>query len=197
MFHHAEAFRNTEQGRGAIGPPVPRPYDRSIPSRCQRRTLTATDPRRAPILSRLAGAPERLAEAARACDATDAIAAPPEGAWSAVQNVGHLCRLETEVLGARLDSLEAADPTVWRWTELQPGDEPWMASTDTAVAEFAARRAATLARVASLDEPAWARTGTHETFGPLDVLGLLEVFADHDDHHMAAMTNERSRSQQP
>ena len=40
---------------------------------------------------------------------------------------------------------------------------------------FARRRAKTVATVRALDEAGWARSGTHETYGRLDVAGLLRL----------------------
>lgn len=142
---------------------------------------------RAAVLARLGTAPVRLAEAATTLDAVDATTGPPPGEWTARQSVGHLCRLETEVLGARLDSLETSERPTWPWGELQPTDAPWMDTIESALAEFAARRSATLARLGALSESGWARWGIHETFGRLDVAALLTVFADHDDEHIAAI----------
>jgi hypothetical protein len=39
----------------------------------------------------------------------------------------------------------------------------------------------------ALDEAGWARSGTHATYGALDVAGLLRVAADHDDDHIAVL----------
>ena len=79
------------------------------------------------------------------------------------------------------------EPPRWTWDEPQPIEAPWMATTETALAEFALRRGALLARLAGLDETTWAKHGVHETFGPLDVTGLLGVIADHDDEHIAGI----------
>ena len=139
------------------------------------------------LLDRLAAAPDRLADAARALDATEAASGPPAGEWTARQNLGHICRVEVEVFGARLDSLEGPEPPSWVWHEPDTAEAPFMATTDLVLAEFAARRSATMARVRALDATGWAKWGTHATFGRLDVAGLLTVMADHDDEHVAAM----------
>ena len=38
-----------------------------------------------------------------------------------------------------------------------------------------------------LDPPGWARTGTHATFGLLDVGDILERVIEHDDEHLATI----------
>ena len=52
------------------------------------------------------------------------------------------------------------------------------------------RRAKTVATVRALDDAGWARFGTHETYGRLDVAGLLRLAIDHDEEH----TRDRSLS---
>lgn len=145
-------------------------------------------PEREEVLARLASAPGRLAEAARAVEAAEALTGIPPGEWTPREATGHLHRLDREVYSARLDALEGDVPPTWSWYEPQPEDDaPYMASTETALAEFTAGRAALLARLRGLDEPGWAKWGVHQTFGRLDVVGLLRVLADHDDEHIAAL----------
>ena len=38
---------------------------------------------------------------------------------------------------------------------------------------------------AALDDAGWARTGTHATFGELDVSALMLRAIDHDEEHLA------------
>jgi len=142
---------------------------------------------RSALLDRLASAPARLAAAANALDAAEEGVGPPAGEWTARQSLGHLCRVETEVFGARLDALEGDRPPTWVWHEPDTAEAAFMATTDLVLAEFANRRSATLARVSQLDEAGWAKWGIHATFGRLDVAGLLSVLADHDDDHATGM----------
>ena len=58
---------------------------------------------------------------------------------------------------------------------------------DDAIARFGACREATLRRVGALDEAGWSRSGTHETYGVLDVGGLLRLAYDHDLDHLATL----------
>ena len=142
------------------------------------------------LVARLISAPERVAVAARRKAALDeAGGGPPAGEWSAAEVVGHLVSVETAVWQARLDSLDARGDTepAWTWTEPGPASEPEAATLEGALALFASLRAATVARVAGLDDARWARAGIHATYGRLDVAGLLEVAADHDDEHLAGM----------
>jgi hypothetical protein len=143
------------------------------------------------LLARLGAFPARLAEVARAVEAAEAVAGRPPGEWSAREVVAHLVAVEGVVWQARLDSLAAAGPDAtlpaWSWVEPGPVDDPSVATLDGALGLFAAGRALTLERLASLDEEGWSRTGIHATYGPLDLAGLLRIAADHDDEHLDAL----------
>jgi hypothetical protein len=141
----------------------------------------SADPRA--VRERLAGLPERLASAARA--------APPDppapGEWTPLEIVRHLIAVEELVWHVRLAQLEHEDHPRWRWVE--PGQ--WLgkpgADLDGVLAAHAAVRASTLAMLDALGPAGWARTGTHDTYGVLDVAGLMTVAADHDDEHLASL----------
>ena len=152
--------------------------------------MTDTDDARRVLLERLAAGPARIASVARRV----AEAKPesrgetaPSGQWTARDVVAHLAAVETVVFQARLDQLAAGEDPVWAWTEPGPLDAPEAATLEGALEVFAARRAATVARVTGLDEAGWARSGTHATYGRLDVAGLLGVVVDHDDEHLAGL----------
>jgi DinB family protein len=137
-------------------------------------------PSRRGLIERFAAFPERIASAARTADGTP----PPEGEWTPEQVIRHLIAVETGVHQARLLELAINDEPHWSWVE----PRPWAAEPDLdldgVLERFAAMRAATVANVAALDADGWARTGTHATFGPLDVGGLLGIAIDHDEEHL-------------
>ena len=150
-------------------------------------TTAANDPRRG-LLARLAEDPARIAAAARRVAAAGSRSGTPPGEWTARDVVAHLAAVETDVHQARLDQLAAGGPAPeWVWTEPGPLDAPEAATLEGALDLFAACRSATLGRVTGLDEAGWARTGTHATFGRLDVTGLLGVIIDHDDEHLGGL----------
>jgi hypothetical protein len=138
-------------------------------------------------IERLAAFPARLAGAAGRVESAEP-GGPPAGEWSAREVVGHLVAVEAAVWQARLDQL-AADPAepAWSWWEPAPVTDPAAATLEGALGLFAAARAATMARVAALDEAGWARTGAHAVYGRLDVAALLRVAADHDEEHLAGL----------
>ena len=165
--------------------------------------MTDTDDARRVLLERLAAGPARIASVARrvaeaksesrgrASGGTTSggttSGGTPSGQWTARDVVAHLAAVETVVFQARLDQLAAGEDPVWAWTEPGPLDAPEAATLEGALEVFAARRAATVARVTDLDEAGWARSGTHATYGRLDVAGLLGVVVDHDDEHLAGL----------
>ena len=140
---------------------------------------------RATVLERLATFPARLRGAATAAPP------PPAGEWTPAEVVRHLVAVEEEVWHRRLDQLDEADLTDgprprWQHQEPRPRDLP-DPSLEAALAAFDDRRAATVSRLRSLDERAWARSGDHETYGVLDVDGLVRLAIDHDDEHLASL----------
>jgi DinB family protein len=137
----------------------------------------------APIRARLAVFPDRLATAARAAPQEP----PARGEWTPAEIVRHLIAVEELVWHVRLDQLATEDRPRWRWVE--PGQ--WLGAPGANLAEvlaaYARVRAATLGRLDALGPAGWARTGTHDTFGVLDVTGLMTVAADHDDEHLGSL----------
>jgi hypothetical protein len=137
----------------------------------------------ASVRSRLAGFPAALADAAHA--------APPEppapGEWRPIEIVRHLIAVEEEVWHPRIGQLQTEDHPRWRWVE--PGQ--WLgapaADLEDMLAMHARVRTATLALIDDLGPDGWARTGTHDTYGELDVAGLMTVAADHDDEHLGSL----------
>ena len=123
--------------------------------------------------------PDRLAAVARR-----AITDPGEG-WGPREVALHLAAVEELVWQARLHDLEAQEAPVWTWTEpgLASGAED--GTLGAALTLFRQSRAATLALVDSLPAAARVRVGTHATYGPLDLPGLLATAIDHDEHHLA------------
>jgi DinB superfamily len=132
------------------------------------------------LLDRFAAFPGRLGDAARAARGRPV----PEGEWSPSEVVSHLIAVEEVVWRARLRDLEGTDDPQWSRTE--PGLATGLddATLDDVLAAFEAARAGTVAVVRALDDAGWARSGTHEVYGRLDVAGLLGVAIDHDKEHL-------------
>jgi hypothetical protein len=142
------------------------------------------DERRA-LVQRLAAVPERLATAALAAPAE----APAPEEWTPSDVVRHLIAVEQLVWHARLADLASDDHPTWRWVEPdrwtgQPG-----ASLDQLLAAYADVRAITVAMLEGFDDAAWARTGTHATYGVVDVAGLMTRAIDHDEEHLRSLSS--------
>jgi hypothetical protein len=137
------------------------------------------------LVEAFAAFPARLAAAAKARVAE--WRPFPEGEWGPTETVRHLIAVEDEVHRARLAQVAKKEDPHWTWTEpgLAPGFDD--ASLLEVLTVFARRRARNVATVRALDEAGWQRFGTHETYGRLDVAGLLRLANDHDEEHLASL----------
>ena len=134
------------------------------------------------LVASLAGVPGRLATAARAVPAE----APSPGEWTPAHVVRHLIAVERGVWHPRLAQLAAEDHPRWPWVEPEPWPGEPDATLDRLLEVYADARASTAATLAALDDAGWARTGTHATFGELDVSALMVRAMDHDEEHLAS-----------
>lgn len=150
--------------------------------------MSSPDVDRAAIMETFAAFPARFADAARAADGRRVRA----GEWRPADVAAHLLAVEAEVWQSRLGQLAAGETPRWAWTE--PGRAPGFdgAPIDAVLAAFADARASTVTLIHTLDGPAWERSGTHVTYGVLDVTGLLRIAADHDSEHLASLAADRS-----
>ena len=137
------------------------------------------------LIQRFAAFPERIASAARTADGT-----PPVGEWTPEEVIRHLIAVETGVHQSRLLELAINDDPQWSWIEPRPWSAEPDLDLDGVLERFAAMRATTVANVAALDADGWARTGTHATFGPLDVGGLLGIAIHHDEEHLRGLATD-------
>ena len=128
--------------------------------------------------------PDRFARHARAATTRASVA----GEWGPSEIGRHLIAVEREVWWTRFASILEEDEPHWHWME--PGLEPSLdrATLDEVLARHAEVRAHSVAILGSFDEAAWARTGRHDTYGILDVVGLLRIVTDHDAEHLASLT---------
>jgi hypothetical protein len=139
-----------------------------------------TEEVRTAVRDELASYPSRVADPARAA----VVRSVPAGEWSPTDVLRHLIAVEEQVWHERLDQLAREDDPHWPWTEPDRWQGAPGASLDELLAMHAKRRAETVARLAALDDAGWSRTGTHATYGRLDVAGLMEKAIDHDREHL-------------
>ena len=135
------------------------------------------------LVAALAAFPDRLSSAARAV----ADRPVPDGEWSPDLVVRHLIAVEIEVHQARFADLDASPSPTWDWAE--PG--PWPGEPELTLEElltrFTALRSATVTTIEGWDEGAWSRAGTHTTYGPLDVAGIVRNATTHDEEHLRGL----------
>lgn len=135
------------------------------------------------LIERLAAVPDRLADAATRAPAP----APAPGEWSPSDIVRHLIAVELEIWHVRIAQLAAEDHPDWAWAE----PDRWLgepgASVERLFDTYRAARSRTVAMLTALDDAGWTRTGTHATFGVLDIAGLMSRAVDHDDEHLRSL----------
>lgn len=124
----------------------------------------------------------------RLATATRSAAGPvPPGEWTPADIVRHLIAVDAEVWQPRIRQVATENHPHWAWVE--PGrwlDDP-DATLDELLVRFAAGRAEIVALLDALDEAGWARSGTHATYGVLDVAGLVRKALEHDEEHLASL----------
>ncbi len=142
------------------------------------------------VVERLRGTPARLAERLESLPHECLIRRDGER-WSIQENVGHLLDLESLWLG-RLDDFVAGLQTL-RPADLQNRKTHESNHNGNSITEIlAAFRAARLEmvnRLEALDEALIGRTALHPRLQtPMRVLDAIFFVAEHDDHHLARIT---------
>lgn len=142
------------------------------------------------LLSRVEGAPPRLEELVLGAD-TRRLVAKPGSRWSAQEHVGHLGDLES-LWSGRLDDLLAGEARL-RGADLTNRATDEAHHNGAQIAEltgrFRAARSALVARLASLTPSHLAGTALHPRLDqPMSVVDLFFFVAEHDDHHLAAIS---------
>jgi hypothetical protein len=140
---------------------------------------------------------ELLMSADRVITAAEAAAIPAHPDvdwWSPATVVGHLSQVDLEVWLRRLELMvearHGAERPSFAWWE-PDADETRRAfgdlSTDDAAARLLASRTSLLLRVRDLTDDDWSARADHDTFGPIDVEGLLLQVLAHDEEHRASL----------
>lgn len=142
------------------------------------------------VLERLRGTPARLEEMVRALPAR-ALTERVGEAWTVQEQVGHLLDLDElhegrlEDYERGLDTLRPADMTNRKTYEAGHNAAP----SEDLLARFRAARAAVVSRLEALDEAGVARTALHPRLKkPMRVIDMALFVAEHDDHHLASIT---------
>jgi uncharacterized damage-inducible protein DinB len=113
--------------------------------------------------------------------------------WSAAENLAHLARYH-QIFLERLERIlteespslrgyRAEDDPEWpRWTSMQP---------QQVLANLSALRTKLMARLRSLNESDFERTGIHPKFGEMTLALWLEFFLVHEGHHLNVVLSQR------
>jgi uncharacterized damage-inducible protein DinB len=142
------------------------------------------------LIERVRGTPARVADRVRGLP-KEALVAREGEKWSIQEHVGHLLDLEP-LWSARLDDfdtgaevLRAADMSNRKTHEANHNDRPF----DEILAGLREERGGIVARLEAMDARAAARTSRHPRLDqPMRVLDLVAFVAEHDDHHLARIS---------
>lgn len=142
------------------------------------------------VVERLRGTPARADELARGV-APSRLKARIDDKWSAQENIGHLVDLESLWL-LRFDEFMAGRP------QLSPANLENRAtaeadhnarSLDAILAELRAARRRLVGSLEAVEQDLWARTSLHPRLNtPMRLIDLAFFVAEHDDHHLAAIS---------
>ena len=142
------------------------------------------------IIERLEGTPIRLKEKLRITDSS-LYKIKPNGKWSILEHVGHLADLEPLWQG-RLDDILSGQK------ELRPTDLDNKKTTEanhnaTPLSELLDRlealRKMTIAKLRELDDADVFKSALHPRLKtPMRTIDLFTFVAEHDDHHLAKIT---------
>src|ERR1043165_4215725 len=155
--------------------------------------FTLPTPRFPSLIERLRGTPARLEERTRALPHST-LTARHEGHWSIQENVGHLIDLEplwmrraTQLFGGETE-LEPADLTNRRTHEANHNAR----RLDDLLAEFRDARNQFVLLLLTADDAVLNRAALHPRLRtPMRLVDLALFVADHDDHHLAAISELR------
>ena len=143
------------------------------------------------ILERLRGAPARLEEKLRALPQEVRTRPEREGAWSIQEHAGHLLDLD-ELHAARLEDylaraavLRPADMTNRKTREARYNQRP----IEEILQGFRRDRGHFVSRLEAWEESRLSDTAIHPRLQqPMRLIDMAYFVAEHDDHHLARMT---------
>jgi len=116
-------------------------------------------------------------------------AKPIAGKWSAHEQLAHLARYH-QIFLQRIDRILTEDaPEFLRYrAEDDPEWPAWRGlPTPQLLVRVSSMRAKLMARLQSLSEEDFARTGVHPKFGAMGLSLWLEFFLVHEAHHLYVM----------
>jgi uncharacterized damage-inducible protein DinB len=143
------------------------------------------------VVERVRGTPARLEDRLLSLP-RELLTKRTDGSWSIQEQAGHLLDLGTLDLGrlddyeAGLETLRPADPGNRKTHEADHNAN----SIERILAEFRAERVEFARRLDEYDAEFTARTALHPRLQlPMRVIDLVFFIAEHDDHHLARITD--------
>jgi len=147
------------------------------------------------VVERLRGTPARLEELVRALP-PHVLTAKPDGGWSIQEHAGHLLDLDElhegrlEDYAQRLSTLRPADMSNRKTHEADHN----AARIEDLLARFRAARTSFVRRLEALTEDEVALSALHPRLNqPMRVIDMALFVAEHDDHHLATITELSKR----
>lgn len=143
------------------------------------------------LLERLRGTPLRVMERVTLFEPEEQRTRPRDG-WSVQEHAGHLADLDRILFHPRVLAYERAESTL-------PAADLTNATTEAAnhnaramedvLADVQRERGTLVARLESIDRELFSRSALHPRLGvPMRLVDLMLFVAEHDDHHLAAIT---------
>ncbi len=137
---------------------------------------------------------ELLMSADRVITAARESAPRPADEWSCATILGHLAQVDHEVWLPRIDVMVAAQQsgtaamfTWWEPDSTATAETHRDATVDDTSALLLASRTELLNRLRHLRDEQWAATAVHDTWGVIDVEGLMLQALAHDEEHRASI----------
>lgn len=141
------------------------------------------------LIERLAAIPARLAAVFGQLQEADAVVHAPPGEWSPAEVLGHL-RATHDITAPRILAILARDnPPLTAFDDLRWRDAARYVSLPPldSLESLRLRRQELVFALRGLSPAAWARSGRHETRGPVTVLEIAQDLAAHDEEHCAQL----------
>ena len=163
---------------------------------------------RSSLLTKLEAGRTALLSSVQGLSDCEASTKPPDGGWSAIQNIEHLAKVERNLMrnirsSSRIEGEPAPGREEMLYARVQQRDkkiqappaaqpEGDCANIADALARFDAARADTLAFIESCDYDLRLRSTTHPLLGPVTVCECLHPIAAHPIRHAAQIRELRA-----
>lgn len=142
------------------------------------------------VLERLRGTPARIEDRIRGIGSDLLLKRDGEG-WSIQENIGHLIEVEAlwhgrlDDFANSLETLRPADMENRRTYAADYNAKP----LEEVLKEFRTERGLLVTRLEQLDDSAIERTAHHPRLNqPMRILDMMLFVAEHDDHHLARIS---------